>query len=144
VTTERDVDYASATGADGRSAVEIVTILWEKVETLVQLEMRLGLAEAGEKVEALKRELAAMALGGAVAFAGLLALVAAVVGLLAMVMSVWLAALFTGAVMSTAGIVLLRRKVPSLPPAAARPTTKAVPQELLQTRTSEEPRHGTL
>lgn len=117
---------------DQRSIGAIVTDLWEKTETLVRQEMRLGIAEAEEKVDrlkveldhrlnSLKLELAAKAIGGAAAIGGALALVAAVVLLLAEALPPWLAALVTGVVFGGLGFALLKRevKLPS-PPTAAR------------------------
>lgn len=110
----------------------IVTDLWEKTETLVRQEMRLGIAEAEEKVDALKvelddkvqrlkLELFAKAIGGVVAFAGLLAVIAGIIAALAMAMPVWLAALIVGVVLAVGGSVLLKRemKLPAPPSAAA-------------------------
>lgn len=105
----------------------IVTDLWEKTETLVRQEMKLGIAEAEEKVDALKRELdervrlmkleaAQKATGGVTTLAGALAIVAAIVLLLAEVMWPWLAALLTGAVLCGLGVVLLKRDVKQPPP----------------------------
>ena len=100
----------------------IVTDLWEKTETLVRQEMRLGIAEAEEKVNALKvelegkaqqlkLELVAKAIGGMVAFSGLLSIVAGIVALLALTMAAWLAALLVGAALALGGAVLLRREI---------------------------------
>ena len=112
---------------DQRPIGVIVNDIWEKAETLVRQEMRLGLTEAQEKVDVLKVELddrlrtlkleaAAKAVAGALTAGGSLALVAAIVLLLAQVMWPWLAALITGAVLCIAGAVMLKRPV-KLPPA---------------------------
>jgi hypothetical protein len=113
---------------DERPLSAIVLDLWEKTESLVRQEMRLGLAEAEEKVDvlkteleaklaALKVELAAKAVGGAVLFAGLLTLVAAVVLLLAQAVAPWVAALIVGVASSAGGFVLVRRtmRLPGAP-----------------------------
>jgi len=110
----------------------IITDLWEKTETLVRQEMRLGIAEAEEKVDALKvelddkikqlkLELFAKAIGGVIAFAGLLTVVASIVSALALAMPVWLAALMVGAVLALGGVVLLKReaKLPAPPSPSA-------------------------
>jgi hypothetical protein len=107
---------------DGRSIGALVTDLWEKTETLVRQEMRLGITEAEEKVDhlkvelddrvkTLKLEMAAKAVGGAIAIGGALSLVASVVLLLAYVMPPWLAAVITGCVLSGIGFALLKRDV---------------------------------
>jgi hypothetical protein len=109
--------------ADQRSLAEIVADLWQKTETLLRQEMRLGIAEADEKVRTLKQEaegqlaelkieLTAKVLAGGVLFAGLLSLCAALILLLAEAMMPWLAALIVGVVLSAGAAVLLRRKLP--------------------------------
>jgi hypothetical protein len=107
---------------DERSLGAIVTDLWEKTEKIVRQEMKLGLTEAEEKIESLKieltgeaqelkRDLIAKAIGGVVAFAGLLVIAAAIVLVLALWMKPWLAALLVGVVLSAAGAFLLKREV---------------------------------
>jgi len=124
-------------GTDPRPLTAIINDLWEKLEYLVRQEMRLGITEAEEKADVLKQELeeragqlkmdlGAMAVGGTVAFAGLLALVSALILLLARVMPAWSAALIVGVVLSGAGVLLLKRK----------PRTKGVnARELVPQRT---------
>lgn len=125
---------------DGRPIGVIVSDLWDKTERLVRQEMRLGLTEAEEKVDALKTELderlrvlkvegAAKAVGGVVALAGTFTIVAAVVLLLAGIMPPWAAALLTGVVLSAAGFALLKREVKLPPPPAAR---KLVPGRTIE------------
>jgi len=59
---EANISSESSSGAsEGRNAVAIVASLWEKLESLVQLELKLALAEADEKVSVLKREVFAEA-----------------------------------------------------------------------------------
>jgi hypothetical protein len=141
---------------DGRAIGEVVTDLWEKAEALVRQEMRLGIAEAEEKVDLLKAdlddrlaklklELAAKAIGGAVAIGGAFALVASIVLLLSEVMTPWAAALLTGAVFVGVGVALLRRKVELAPPPSA---AVLVPQRTVasikaDTQAIEEASHGT-
>jgi hypothetical protein len=134
----------------------IVTDLWEKTETLVRQEMRLGIAEAEEKVDALKvelddkvqrlkLELFAKAVGGVVAFAGMLAIIAGVVAIVALALPFWLAALVVGAVLALAGLALLKRevKVPSLPPAAALVPERTIENVKRDFHAIEETRHDT-
>lgn len=150
---ERSTPRASE---DERPIGAIVTHLWENTERLVRQEMKLGLTEAEEKVELLKhelsdrlqelkRELAAKAIGGAVAVAGALAVVAAIILLLAQVMMPWLAALLTGVVCSGVGYALLKREVelPAPPPAAALVPERTIETLKADTRAIEEATHGT-
>jgi hypothetical protein len=163
MTQAYEVGSASAEAAeksqateDGRPIGQVVTDLWEKAEVLVRQEMRLGLAEAEEKVELLKAdldarlaklklELAAKAIGGAVAIGGALALVACIVLLLSEVMMPWLAALLTGAVFVGVGVALLRRNVelPPPPPASVLVPQRTVASIKADTQAIEEASHGT-
>lgn len=145
-TAANRVGVESNEGSAARPIGAIVTDLWEKTETLVRQEMRLGIAEAEEKVDALKvdlegkvqqlkLELVAKAIGGVVAFAGLLTIIAGVVALLAMAMELWLSAFVVGAALALGGVVLLKREMqlPAPPsPAALVPerTIESVKRDL--------------
>jgi hypothetical protein len=146
----------SRTSADERAIGQVVTDLWEKAETLVRQEMRLGIAEAEEKVDLLKAELdgrlakmkleiAVKAIGGGVATGGALALVACIVLLLSQVMVPWVAALVTGAVITGIGIALLKRKVelPRPPSAADLTPQRTIANIKADTQAIEEASHGT-
>ena len=54
-------ESASGSAQEARNTIAIVSSLWEKFESLIQLELKLALAEADDKVKALKRELFAEA-----------------------------------------------------------------------------------
>jgi hypothetical protein len=127
--SERPDRQGSDTGE--RSIGVIVTDLWERTETLVRQEMKLGLTLAEEKVselkvelydkvDALKLELIAKAIGGVIVFAGLLTIVAGIVLLLAMAIKPWLAALLVGAALSLGGVLLLKREIKPAESAAQR------------------------
>lgn len=113
---------------DERPIGEIVSNLWMNTETLIRQELQLGLADAEERVhvfkkqidadvDVLKRELTIKAVAGAVAFAGVLTLTAALVLGLANVMPAWLSALIVGVVITGGAAALLARSVrtPELP-----------------------------
>jgi hypothetical protein len=126
----------SESGENGRAAgderpiSEIVSNLWLNTETLIRQELQLGLADAeqraqrfkgelAEDVDKIKRELVLKAAGGAIAFVGLLSLTAALVLGLAEAMPAWLSALIVGVVIAGVGVALLVRTVraPELPDA---------------------------
>jgi hypothetical protein len=124
--TESTVESSSLGPTDGepdpapRSVGEIVNDLWLKAETLIRQEMQLGLADAQDRVDVLKRdllsqvaqlrvEIAAQLLAGLVLFAGMLALAAAVILLLARAVSPWIAAAIVGVAITGAGVALLYR-----------------------------------
>lgn len=126
---------------EARSIGAIVTSLWEKTESLVRQEMKLGITEAEEKVDALKielegkverlkLELLAKATGGLIAFAGLLSILAAIVLLLAMAIKPWLAAFLVGAAFIAGGSVLLKRELKL--PAAPSPS-QLIPERTIET-----------
>src|SRR5688572_25806825 len=75
---------------------ELVSELWENSETLVRKEFELALAELDSRVEDAKVGIRNAAAGGAVLYAGMLAIVASLILLLAEVMAPWLAALLVG------------------------------------------------
>lgn len=87
----------------------IIAELWENTEQLARQEIKLGLSQLDDRVDHIKADLTRVTLGGAVLYAGLLSLVAAVVLLLAKVVDPWLAALITGAAVSITGYALLMR-----------------------------------
>lgn len=94
------------TTSNEREVSSIVTHMWENVEKLVRQELELGLAELDRRVDKLKIGLATAAVGGAVLYAGVLMLLAAVVLGLSEVMAPWLAALIVGGVVTAVGAVM--------------------------------------
>jgi hypothetical protein len=94
---------------DTRPFGEIVADLWENTQLLVRQELALGLAEVDQRVDTLKGDLMRVTIGGAVLYAGVLSLVAALALGLAKVMDGWLAALITGVVVAATGFALLWR-----------------------------------
>lgn len=93
---------------------DVLVDLWHNLETLVRQELALARMELDAKAHKLGRELTASAVGGGLVLVGVMALTAAVILILHLVMAAWLAALLTGAVATAAGVVLLKRKPPSL------------------------------
>jgi hypothetical protein len=108
--------YISSTGpvraevkSNDRPLTEIVGELWENTEKLVRQELELAMAELDRKVDRLKVDVSMAVVGGAVIYAGLLAIVAGVILLLSKAIDPWLAALIVGVVISGAGFMLLQR-----------------------------------
>ncbi len=83
---------------DNRSLGELFAELAQKTTTLVRHEVNLAKVEMGEKASRAGKHVGFLAAGGAVAYAGLLAILAAVIILLNDVMPLWLAALLVGVV----------------------------------------------
>jgi len=91
------------TTSSEREVGAIVANVWENAEKLVRQELELGLAEIDRRVDKLKIGLTSAAIGGAVLYAGVLVLLAAVILGLSNVMAPWLAALLVGVVATGAG-----------------------------------------
>lgn len=93
---------------DDRSLGELFKDLSRQVSTLVRLELGLASTEMREKFSGIGREVAMVAAGGLLAYAGLFAVLAALVILLAEVMPWWTAALVVGIVVIAGGAFLIR------------------------------------
>lgn len=92
---------------------DVLVELWQNLEKLVRQEMALASAELDVKAQKLKGEVAAAAIGAGLMLAGVLALVAAVILLLALFMPAWAAALVTGAVAAGGGFALIKANKPT-------------------------------
>jgi hypothetical protein len=98
----------SASGVDPKSQRSIAALLSDLalgIGLLVRQEMALLKAEMAEALNRLGKGLAAIAIGGLIAFSGWLALLAAAVLGLATVMAPWLAAAIVGLAALAAGFV---------------------------------------
>ena len=101
-------------GRDDRTLGELFSELAQKTTTLVRHEVNLAKVEMGEKASRAGKHVGFLAAGGAVAYAGLLAILAAVIILLNDVMPLWLAALLVGLVVAAVGYLLVRRGLDAL------------------------------
>jgi fatty acid desaturase len=88
--------------------------LSQQMTTLVRQEVALATTETGHKLARVGRDIGFLALGGAVAYAGFLAIVAALVLLLAALVPGWLAALIVGVVVGAIGYVLVQKGLAAL------------------------------
>jgi len=108
------VPDASPTTA-GPSLGELFAALLKDTSTLVRQEITLAKAELGEKISTIGRNVGLLAAGGAVAYAGLLALLAAVISLLAHAgMEWWAASLLVGVVVTAVGGLLVSKGLNAL------------------------------
>jgi len=94
---------------DDRSLGELFADLARDTSTLVRQEVTLAKVEISDKISKAGKDVGSMAVGGAVAYAGFLALVAAAILLLAKAVDWWLAALIVGVVVIGAGYLLIQR-----------------------------------
>ncbi len=126
-------------GSEDDSAMGLVRRLLDEVSTLFRQEIALASAEISRSVSGAKAGVGSIATGGAVAFAGFLFLVQALVLGLSEVMRPWLAALIVGIVVAAVGLILLKAGTTKLEPNALRPkrTEESLrrAKELLERRT---------
>ena len=97
-----------------QSLGQLFADLTREMTTLVRQEVNLATSELSHKATRVARDLGFLALGGAVAYAGLLAVVAAAILLLGLVMPGWLAALLVGLVVAAIGYLLVQRGLAAL------------------------------
>ena len=103
------------TDSGERSLGELFGDLSRETSTLVRQEVTLAKAELTRTATQVGKEVGVLAVGGAIAYAGLLALLAAVVlGLVAFGLPPWLAALIVGVVVAGGGYALVRRGLSGL------------------------------
>jgi len=118
-----------APGSDGdresQSAFGLLRRLTDELTTLLRQELALATAEIFRSMRVLLAGAAAVAVGGAVLFTGLLAMLAAAVLGLATVLNPWLAALVIGAAVALIGVVLVLIGVRSLDPSTLKPSRTA-------------------
>lgn len=104
-----------APSRDERSLGELFGDLARELTTLVRQELALARTELGQKAANIGRDIGSLVLGGAVAYAGFLALVAAAVLALGQLgVTWWLAALIVGLVVAAIGYLLVQRGLSAL------------------------------
>lgn len=114
-----------------RSLGQLFADLMNDTRTLLQKEVQLAKVEVTEKVTRLGKDIASLAVGGAIAYAGLLALVAAAVMGLANIVPHWLAALIVGVVIAGIGVGMIQqgRKNLSLEKLSPRKTVESLQED---------------
>jgi hypothetical protein len=106
---------------DDRSLGELFSELSRQTSTLIRQEVALAKAEMKQKGSAAGKDIGMMAAGGALAYAGLLALIATIIIALANVMAWWLSALIVGIVVVAIGGLLIQRGMSSLKQSGVAP-----------------------
>lgn len=100
---------------DDKSLGELFADLARDTSVLVRQEVHLATTEVTYKAARLGREVAIVAVGGLFAYAGLLALLAALIIVLAAAgLEWWLAALVVGVLVIVIGLILMQRGINSL------------------------------
>ncbi len=120
------------TDRDERSLGELFGDLSRETSTLVRQEVTLAKTELTQTATQVGKDVGVLAVGGAIAYAGLLVLLAALVlGLVALGLPAWLAALIVGVVVAGVGYALVRRGL-----AALKAVTLA-PRQTMETLTED-------
>jgi tetrahydromethanopterin S-methyltransferase subunit G len=100
---------------DDRSLGDLFAELARETSTLVRQEVQLARGELSQQATRVGRDIGALLVGGAVVYAGLLAIIAALILLLAdLGLDWWLAALLVGVVVGGVGAALVARAVAAL------------------------------
>ena len=100
---------------DDRSLGELFGDLARDMGVLMRQELGLATAEMTHKASRIGREVTVVAVGGLVAYAGVLGILAAIIiALAAAGLAWWLAALLVGIVVLVIGVVLVQRGVAAL------------------------------
>lgn len=99
---------------DDRSLGELFSELSRQTSTLIRQEVALAKAEMKQKGTEAGKDVGMLAAGGALAYAGLLALIVTIIIILASFMAWWLSALIVSLVVLGAGGLLIQRGMTAL------------------------------
>jgi len=100
---------------DDRSLGELFADLARESSTLLRQEVQLAKTELSQKASQLGKDAASIAVGGLVAYAGLLAILAAlIIGLASAGLPWWAAALLVGIIVAGIGYALIQRGLTAL------------------------------
>ena len=100
--------------SDNRSLGELFSELSRETSTLIRQEVQLAKAEVSQKASKIGRDVAFLAAGGLIVYAGFLALLGALIIGLAEFMDGWLAALIVGIVVIAVGYFLVQKGINEL------------------------------
>lgn len=99
---------------DDRSLGELFGQLTRDISTLARQEITLAKTEMSQKASEAGKDVGYLAVGGAITYAGFLAILAAIVIILATFLPWWLSALIVGVVVAIAGFIMIQRGRESL------------------------------
>ncbi len=101
--------------SDERSLGELFGDLARETSMLVRQEVQLAKTEMTQKASAVGKDIGFLAVGGAIAYAGLLALIATLIIILGTIgLPWWLAALIVGVIVAGAGYALVQKGLSAL------------------------------
>ena len=112
--SDRDVSRNTTPGAD-RSLGELFSELSRETSTLVRQEVALARTELTAKASQVGKDVGFLAMGGAVAYAGLLAIIAGIIILIGnLIGHMWLSALIVGLIIAGIGYYLVQKGLSDL------------------------------
>lgn len=100
--------------SDTRSLGELFASLSKDTTTLVRQEIELAKTEISEKASEAVKNVTSLVIGGAIAYAALILILAAVAVGLAQIMEPWLAILIVGVVVAIIGFILVQKGLSAL------------------------------
>ena len=110
-----------------RSLGELFAELANETSTLVRQEVELAKTEMTQKATQVGRDVGVVGAGGAIAYAGLLAVIAAIIIVLGQFIPLWLSALIVGLVVMGIGYVFIQQGLSALK------RSNLAPQQTIQT-----------
>ncbi len=99
---------------DDRSLGELFAELTKETTTLVRQEVQLAKTEMSQKATEAGKDVGFLGAGGALAYAGLLAIIAGIVLALGEIIPLWVSALVVGLVVAAIGYFLVRKGLNAL------------------------------
>lgn len=122
-------DLRAAPEGDTRSLGELFSDLANETTTLIRQEVALAKTEFRQKAVNAGKDVGFIVVGGLLAYAGLLALIATVIIAIALALPWWLSALIVGVVVTGVGGMLAMKGINDLKQGEGNP----VPQQTIQT-----------
>jgi hypothetical protein len=110
---------------ESQSAIGLLRRLTDELSTLLRQELALATAEIARSLRLMLGSAASIAMGGAVLYAGLLAMLAAAILGLATVLEPWLATLVIGGALVLIGLIMVLAGVRTLDPSTLKPSRTA-------------------
>ena len=92
---------------ENSSIGELLGDLYQNATNLIQLEIELAKTEMSQKASRVGKNVGFLAAGGAIAYAGFLAILAGIIGLLGLLLPIWLSALIIGLIVAGIGGALV-------------------------------------
>ncbi len=112
---------------DDRSLGELFAELTKEMTTLVRQEVTLAKTEMSQKASEAGKDVGFLGAGGALAYAGLLAIIAGIILALGEIIPMWVSALLVGLVVAAIGYFLVRKGLNALK------QVKPAPEQTIQT-----------